>query len=378
VSPSVENELLESLKRIDDDDAASLVSEQAFIELEQAILAIAPAPVRRRRAGQTRQRGGVRRSVFALAAAATVAVIVLAVTGVFSGDGPAAVGPADAAILHGAFRTLAHPGTIVIEAYRGSSHVNPNSAAATTGNTRFSTRAIIDTPAGKGAQNYLDLSGLVDIDLSGVQSGEVNGNNQLYDPKNDTIYISSRFGPDITKGPRPGTYLYTLPKYPFPPGVSGPPPLTITAAQANALRDGTDDVLGPLPDKGRPTATHLKVIALVRDPLQTAEIPAELKAGKFKVSGMTMIDGRQAIKLIGVHSNPITEYDVAPRTYTPIREVIRGRDEVRIIAYSEYRVLPATPVNARLLSLALRHPNARVDRSRAGYDAAQKRLLNGS
>src|SRR6202034_4201837 len=100
---------------------------------------------------------------------------------------------------------------------------------------------------------------------------------------------SSQFGSDITKGPRPDTYIYTLPKNFFPGGVSGPvtPPLTLTAAQANGLRDGTADVIGPLPDKGRPTAAHLKLIALVRNPVETAEILAQLKAGKFKVSGAT-------------------------------------------------------------------------------------------
>jgi hypothetical protein len=378
VGPNFENELIDSLKRISDDDAACLISEQAFEELKQAVIAIPPAPARRRRGRRIRRRGAARRPEFALAAAAALAVIVLAASGVFSGDGPVAVRPADAAVLRGALRTLAPPGTIVIEAWRGITRVNPNSASTITGKTRFSVRAIIDIPAGKGAQNELDLSGIVDIDLSGVQSGEVNGNNELYDPKNDTIYITSLFGPDITKGSRPGTDTYTLPKYPFRPGVSAPSPLTITAAQANALRDGTDDVLGPLPDRGRPTATHLKIIALVRAPVQTAEIRAQLKAGKFKVSGMTKTDGRQAIKLIGVHGNPIAEYDVAARSYAPIREVIRAPDEVRIIAYSEYRVLPATSVNARLLNLTLRHPSARVDRSHADYDAAQKRLLNGS
>ena len=49
----------------------------------------------------------------------------------------------------------------------------------------------------------------------------------------------------ITAGKRPGTYVYTLPKTPNAPARSAaaeqnahmPPPLTITAAQANALRD---------------------------------------------------------------------------------------------------------------------------------------------
>jgi hypothetical protein len=154
------------------------------------------------------------------------------------------------------------------------------------------------------------------------------------------------------------------------------PPLTITAAQANALRDGTAHVL-VLPDKGRPTAAHMRIGGLVRNPVETAEIRAQLKAGKFKVSGRTTIDGRKAIKLVGIHGNPIKEYDVAPGTYAPVREVVRTPGNVTIVTYSEYRVLQATAANTRLLNLALRHPNARVDRNHADYLAAEKRLLNG-
>jgi hypothetical protein len=42
--------LIDSLKRIDDDDAARLVSEQAFRELQEAIRAVPPAAGGRRRA----------------------------------------------------------------------------------------------------------------------------------------------------------------------------------------------------------------------------------------------------------------------------------------------------------------------------------------
>jgi hypothetical protein len=314
-----------------------------------------------------------RQPLFALAAVAAVAAIVLAASGVFSGSGPAEIQPADAAILRSAFGALARPGTIVIESYRAISHVNPNPVVTKT-TTRWSTQEIIDTPDGKGAQSELDLSG--------VQSGEVNGNNELYDPKNDTVYISSQFGSDIIKGPRPGTYIYTLPKDFYPAGTSGPvpPPLTITAAQANALRNGTAHVL-MLRENGRVTAVtgvHLKITAIDRTPVEFVEIRAQLKAGKFKVSGTTAIDGRQAIKLVGVHGNYIREYDVAPGTYAPIREIMDIPPIVTTFTYNEYRVLPATPANMRLLSLSVRHPNARVDRNHADYLAAAKRLLNGS
>jgi hypothetical protein len=375
VRPTLENDVIGSLKRIDDHDAARLVSDQALAELQEAILAVPAAPTRR---GRTRRAvpGAPRRPLVAVAAAAAVAVIVLAAVGVFSGSGPAEVQPADAAILRSAFGALAHSGTIVIESYRGISRLTPKPPAPPT-TQRWSAREIIETPAGQGAQNELDLE--IPAVTSGVEIGELNGNNELYDPRSNTVYISSQFGSDITKGPRPGTYLYTLPKDFYPPGTTGPvpPPLTITAAQATALRNGTAHVL-ELPDRGRPSASHLRVAGLLRNPVETAEIRAQLKAGKFKVSGTTVVAGRRAIKLIGVNGNPIKEYDVAPGTYAPIREVVRTPGNLTIVSYSEYRVLPATPANARLLSLASRHANARVDHSRADYLAAARRLLGDS
>lgn len=87
MSPIFEKELIGPLMRIDDDDAAGLVSEQAFVELEEAILAIPPAPVRRRRDHRTVRRG-VRRPLLAVAATAAVAAVVLGVSGLVSGGGP--------------------------------------------------------------------------------------------------------------------------------------------------------------------------------------------------------------------------------------------------------------------------------------------------
>jgi hypothetical protein len=374
---TLENDVIVSLKRIDDEDAARLVSAQALSELEEAILAIAPAPVRRRPGRRTLPRG-TRRPLFALGVAAALAMIALAASGALSGSGPAEVPPADAAILQSSFRALAHPGTIVLESYRGISRLTPK-PPATPATQRWSAREVIETPFDKGAQNELDLE--VPAVTNGVEIGEVNGNNELYDPSNDTVYISSQFGSDITRGPRPGTYVYTLPRDFYPAGTSGPmpPPLAIAAVQAGALRDGTAHVL-LLPDnghRGAANAVHLKVTSLDRTPVEVTQIRAQLEAGRFKVSGMTSIDGRDSIKLIGVRGNPIKEYDVAPGTYAPIREVVRTPGDLTIVTYSEYRVLPDTDANAQLLNLAKRHPNARVDRDRADYKAAARRLLNG-
>jgi hypothetical protein len=110
-----------------------------------------------------------------------------------------------------------------------------------------------------------------------------------------------------------------------------------------------------------------------RVPSESTSVHAWL--GKLKVAGPTTVDGRRAIKLVPVHGHG--EYDVAPGTYYPIREVLPYASGSQIITWSEYRVVPATAANERLLSLEARHPGARVDHSRADFLAAWKRLTRG-
>ena len=67
-------------------------------------------------------------------------------------------------------------------------------------------------------------------------------------PTDNLAYVSNNYGPDITRGPRPGTYTYTMPKaffFRLPSGLdpgAKVPPLMITAAQAQALRNGSAEV----------------------------------------------------------------------------------------------------------------------------------------
>jgi hypothetical protein len=155
-----------------------------------------------------------------------------------------------------------------------------------------------------------------------------------------------------------------------------PPPLTITAAQANALRDGTA-MVNVVPDNRHGTATHLTITAAYRLTDETAQIRSQLTAGKLKLAGSTTIDGRRALKLVALHG--IDEYDVAAGKYAPIRTVLGYGAAITVTTtYSEYRILPATAANDRLLDLTFRHPGARIDRSHADYLAAQARLINGS
>jgi hypothetical protein len=143
------------------------------------------------------------------------------------------------------------------------------------------------------------------------------------------------------------------------------------------LRNGTSQVqiLGR-PD--RPSTYRMKITPAFRVTPTTAEIQAQLKAARLKVAGPTTIDGRKAVKLISIHGPYGYEYDVAPGTYYPIKQVFRSRAITITTVYSEYRVLPATPANQQLLSLAARHPGARIDHNPADYQAAQARLITGS
>ncbi len=381
------------LNPISDADAARAASPQTLADLAAAIVAT-PAPPKARRggliAGSPRS---VRRPVLTLVVVAGVlATLVLGVTGVLSGQGPTAPQLADAAVLRGAAAALAHPpGSIVIDFDSNVQKTNPKFLKFAPGfkppkgiqTGRWSNQEITETPVGRGPQNEVNLGG--PSVTHGVQIGEVNGNNELYDPTTNTVYISSQYGPDITRGAKPGTFIYTQPKLPgAPPGSAAaqenahrPPPLTITAAQARALRNGTSQVqiLGR-PD--HPSTYRMKITPALRVTPTTAEIQAQLKAGRLKVAGPTTIDGRKAIKLISIHGPYGYEYDVAPGTYYPIKQVFRSRAITITTVYSEYRVLPATSANQQLLSLAARHPGARIDHSPADYQAAQARLIKGS
>ena len=59
---------------------------------------------------------------------------------------------------------------------------------------------------------------------------------------------------------------------------------------------------------------------------------------------------------------------VDPKTHVPIKEVV---DHLPLFettqTWIEYKTLPITPVNERLVSLIARHPHARIDRNRNDY-----------
>lgn len=103
----------------------------------------------------------------------------------------------------------------------------------------------------------------------------------------------------------------------------------------------------------------------------------QLQRGNYQLAGQKRIDGRRVVELVpspgrgsiafALHSAAemtlIPAY-VSPHSYDPIEEKSNGTVRYR---WTEYRVLPATAANQRLLSLTAEHPHARISDSAIAY-----------
>ena len=304
--------------------------------------------------------------------------VLLLFAGVLSGQGPTIAVPAQAAVLRGALDALdAGPGTILVESY--------DTLWPAMGNRppfEQHQEVIYETPAGSGAQNFLTSYG-----PNTTETVTMNGVTEDYDPSNNTVYTAVDINPcgcNITPGATPGTYIVTLVKTRAAhPGTAAweqnehpPQPLTITAAQARALRDGRAmlNTTGVGPGGA---ATRLQIVAAFRVPSETSSIKTQLQEHKLKLNGTTTIDGHDAIVLSTANGGE--KYYVEPGTYDPIRTIIQNPGGGFLTTtFSEYQVLPDTPANRRLLRLTARHPGARIDNSHADYVAAETQLSNDS
>ena len=302
-----------------------------------------------------------------------IVTLVLLIAGVFSGPASTGTQPAAAAVIRGVENAIApKPGTIVVSKNR----VTARSSSGRLSN--FTIETVYETPANPGPQNSLYVS---TEHVPGMPSEQAvsGGDEEVYLSRTNTIYISSIWGPYITKGKTPGTFIYTPPK--APPGPSGTlpaKPLMLTAAQAHALLDGADMVTGNLSGSHVPYHVTLSVAPVTHFPSETQAVRSLLKSHDIRVVGLTTVDGRPAIKLAGPKFDPRhpaggggaggVEIWVDPKTYVPIKEVV---DRLPLFentqTWIEYQTLPITPVNERLVSLIARHPHARIDRNRSDY-----------
>ena len=235
-----------------------------------------------------------------------------------------------------------------------------------------------------------------------TESGSTQSSEEVYDPKTNTIYVStheaasqqSRPAWKVVAGPTAGTFVlrfHGIQLRKAGKGTVNLNDLVITAQQAKALKDGTDVVGFRLSKQNGATAIGVTVMhatARMRAAKKTAagsapapdpssgsfrvQIEALLSSGGARVAGHATIDGRDTIEIDSADGH--TTYFVDQHTYAPVELRTRGTGGGTALRFRTYEKL-ALEGNSNLLSLEAQHPAARVDRSAGDYRAAEARLF---
>jgi hypothetical protein len=194
----------------------------------------------------------------------------------------------------------------------------------------------------------------------------------LYDAGTNTIYTNDPPPPfTLTAGPQAGTYILR-------PSGQSVPTLVVNAAQAGALRDGTDvwagDGHGGLAVVPRPTAGPQGLSDFRPEALALLDSPTA------KVTRDVTIDGQSALEVTS--ADGATVYYLNPTTYAPIQMTrpvpntgVPGDTATVTLTFTNWQDLTASAADPSLLSLTAQHPDAIVDGSAGDYTAAATRLF---
>jgi hypothetical protein len=224
------------------------------------------------------------------------------------------------------------------------------SATSTIGGHRktrgtFSLETITETSSKGADERELDTNSFSRPGFQQLQAGNVM---EIYDPMDNTIYTTTQRAWEAEVN---------------------------SQAQQSAPRGSVSTNIS-----GAETAVDVS-------PGPTGGFERELRQHRYRLAGRTSVEGRSALKLVPVHTRYAsttggpaqilgTVY-LSPGSYAPIRDVstvtvptASGAETLsteEVTTWSEYKVLPATVQNLRLVSLTARHPTARVVDSAAGY-----------
>jgi len=292
-----------------------------------------------------------------LALAPIAAAIVLLLAGTFSGPDSSGTQPAAAAVIRAAIHALQSSGAIFVEDQTyvsgPSVHGHP-----------YTIDQVLETPAGSGSQSVMTTySDPGQLHQNPAQTGWAYGDGmqEIYSRATNTIYETSIWGPYLHPGRRPGTYVY---RYAKGGVLAVRRPVTVTASQARALRNGTVAIISTGP------AAPLKIRNPGNAPSYTQTIHDEIKNHMLHYAGTTTIDGRAALELAGRNGfgkSSETHIYLDPTTHLPFEEIDQPGTPHQQVIHVRLRRLPITRATERLVSLHALHPTARIDRSHRDF-----------
>jgi hypothetical protein len=209
---------------------------------------------------------------------------------------------------------------------------------------------------------------------------------QLYDPSRKTIYEPvAKPTWRLTAGPRAGTWTLTVPRAVvytelarrLPTALRGAERLTISDAQARALRSGAKEVVYGRPDDAYPfqnftvfTQPRIGVYPNVTGSGRP-EAPASWVSG-LKTRGLKVrLYGQSAIEITNAYH---TTYWFSAATLYPLKSVMRSGKTLVTTRFTVYKVLSGTAAATNLLSIQQAHPTARIVVGERVFYAAEKRL----
>jgi hypothetical protein len=233
-------------------------------------------------------------------------------------------------------------------------------------------------------------------DGSVVETATADGREEVYDPARNTIYVSapqSTATPaelnsyDIEPGPKPGTAILRLPGRAAQAKGAHVTTAVITAKQAEGLKAGTEVIAFKAGRRSKKISLTVIPASSVQKPPPTrgdnssadptssdfrVQILALLRSGEARVVGHRTIDGQETIEIASADGH--TTYFVDPETYRPVELDTKGTGGGTALRFRTYETLDAG-ANASLLSLTAQHPDARIDRDPAHFNAADERLF---
>ena len=296
------------------------------------------------RARRTRRRAIRSAAVLAVAAATVLGLLSALPTG-----GPSVVEKAAAAlapddsILHFRLKAVQHNGD------------------GTTATWQSETWQLLVEPY---TRRQIEVDGTDGIRAESASSGDTT---ELYDSRNDTIYITT--GKALRAARTPTIQIVSKaqlqklvhnPKvtaaYRIAPGTHRP---VVVTTQEGAKRYREQIAREAANTDGAPEDFRSDILAL-------------LQSGKVRVVGHVSVDGRDAIKLESSDGSEV--YIVDATTYDPIEWTATGTSGGVTVTFPVYEKLPVDNRSMALLSLQAQHPGAKVVGDMQAYMSAESRL----